>query len=113
MTDDDRRNHERLIAIRRSNCALIEMANLDENRVFGLIMGRAMGPGRETHGELELATDARDFRAEAAEETCDRQFYLACAELLDHARKVEAIEAADDQAVHDERFEDLLEPREG
>jgi hypothetical protein len=52
----------------------------DELRVLLLIATR-LAAGRRYYGELHLATDRRDFRAEGAEELLDAVVYLAAATL--------------------------------
>nr|HMR04434.1 hypothetical protein [Polyangiaceae bacterium] len=52
----------------------------DELRVLVFVAGR-LAHGRECYGELDVATDGRDFRQERAEELADALVYSACAEL--------------------------------
>jgi hypothetical protein len=62
----DRRN--RLIAIAGA-------LNLDECEAL-LVFAEKLWAGRLKHGELNLATDARDFRRERLAERLDEAFYL-------------------------------------
>lgn len=48
----------------------------DERRVVVRVAER-LAAGRTVYGALDLATDERDFRAEAAEELLDACVYLA------------------------------------
>jgi hypothetical protein len=51
--------------------------SLDELRVIGVRVAR-LARARSKYGPLNLASDPRDFRREAAEENVDRAFYLDC-----------------------------------
>lgn len=60
--------------------AIAEGLGPDEVRVLVFVAGR-LAHGREQYGELNLTTDARDFRHERAEELADALVYTACEEL--------------------------------
>lgn len=51
--------------------------NVDERTVL-LTIARRLMVGRRQYGALDLATDRRNFRHEAAEEAFDGCVYLAC-----------------------------------
>lgn len=57
----------------------------DELDVIGVVVER-LQLGREIYGQLDVATDGRDFRAEARDEGIDRLIYEA-AEALRLARR--------------------------
>lgn len=57
----------------------------DERTVVALVAER-LAAGRETYGELAIATDRRDFGAEAAEELVDAVVYLAVETLRQQQR---------------------------
>lgn len=59
----------------RIHAALAELG-ADEAEVLALVAER-LAAGRRTYGELQLATDRRDFREEALMELADGCVYLA------------------------------------
>jgi hypothetical protein len=54
-----------------------QTASDDEVRLLVLV-GRRLLIGQRSYGRLDVQGDARDWRAEAAEELLDRCVYLAC-----------------------------------
>jgi hypothetical protein len=71
---------ERIAGIRSRIAALAELLGPDELAVLELV-GNGLARGRTVYGELAIATDRRDFRAEAGDELRDALVYVAC-ELL-------------------------------
>jgi hypothetical protein len=57
----------------------------DERRVL-LALARRLLAGHGTYGRLDVATDRRDWRSEAAEELLDGCVYLACETMRRGAR---------------------------
>lgn len=80
-------------ALRRSLCARIHDARRshDEIRVIDEIL-TGLEKGAELYGSLNLASDRRNWNAEAAEECRDALVYLACAKLAERDRRVAEIE---------------------
>lgn len=71
---------ERLTEIRSRIAGLCELLGGDELEVLELV-AHGLARGRPLYGELAIATDRRDFRAEAGDELRDSLVYIAC-ELL-------------------------------
>lgn len=71
---------ERVAEARTRLAGLAELLGADELAVLELV-AHGLARGRAVYGELVIATDRRDFRAEAGEELRDAIVYSA-AELL-------------------------------
>jgi hypothetical protein len=76
---DNRNDTTRRDALARSLCARIsdDRRTVDELRVLDVIVARISGGGFEQYGGMDLATDTRDFRKEAADEFADALWYMA------------------------------------
>lgn len=70
-------HRELRIAEKEDLVLLLERMNLDELAVMQEIAHALLGKGRDEYGPLNLATDKRDFRREAAEELRDWLVYDA------------------------------------
>jgi len=68
--------HHRQMAVDALTIACADLG-ADELRVLSAIAAR-LAEGRRTYGELDLATDKRDFSAEARDEVFDALVYVAC-----------------------------------
>jgi hypothetical protein len=86
----------RLDALKRSICARIcdGRRSIDELLVFDDFLGR-LELGADRYGPLTLATDARDWNQELAEELADVLVYRSITRVLDRKKRVEAIEHED------------------
>lgn len=71
---------EHIAAIRARVAGITELLGADELAVLELV-AQGLARGRAVYGELKVATDRRDFRAEAGDELRDAIVYSA-AELL-------------------------------
>ena len=68
---------------------ILEQLNPDERAVVlgaSLMLARRMLTGRQRYAPLDLATDKRDWLAEAAEEACDGLAYAIAAKVQRAAR---------------------------
>ncbi len=61
----------------RELAALFELLGHDERAVMEWVLVGAV-QGRKAYGELNIATDPRDWRVETLQEIRDGLFYLAC-----------------------------------
>jgi hypothetical protein len=111
MTDTTRRD-----ALARSLAARLLALEVDELRVIDVIVARISGGGRDQYGALVVATDARDFRKEAADEFADALWYMAAEVVRRADERAErlACEAADEHVTDKTRRleEGLRELRE-
>lgn len=98
MSGDDETRRE---ALARELCALICTCSIDELRAFGVIARKVMTKGRESYGPTVLATDKRDFLAEAGDEFLDAIWYVALHVVSKHDQRLERLrcEAADEIAA--------------
>lgn len=94
LTDRQRRD-----VLAHSICARLcdDRRTIDEVRVIDIVLGR-LEIGADRYGGLRLATDTRDWRAEAAEEVVDMAIYNACDVLRRRDERIARIEceAADE-----------------
>lgn len=64
-------------ALERSVAARLPMLGEDELSVIDTIVTRISSGGRDQYGELHIATDRRDYYAEAGDEFADALWYMA------------------------------------
>ena len=93
-------NSTRRDAVLRCVAARLPSLTLDELRVVDTVLSRMIGIGRDHYGQLDLAREQRDWKAEQAAEWADALFYGACHEVAANDRRLERLrcDAADEMA---------------
>ena len=76
-------NSELLIDV----CRRLGDLNMDELAAFDVLLFK-LEQGKADHGPLDLASDGRDWLAEARQESMDRLWYLAFETVVQRRRRV-------------------------